>query len=234
MQLAWQYPEWWTLTLSGVSWAYLWAEGAAETGHVTTAAHMHQAGLGILPSQTIVRLGEWMIMVAAMMLPMVVGPIRVTARRSLWRRRHRAIAEFLAGYLAVWIAIGVFTVIVCGFLAFDPGPMAVAGFLVAAAWGWTAAHRRALAVCHRTVPLAPSGWRADVDCLRYGWTIGKHCAVSCWAVMFACALAGHAVDVMIVATLLMAAERYSYRPRVRITSVALVIVAASYAAVWLR
>jgi len=35
-----------------------------------------------------------------------LNAVRLTANRSLWRRRHRAIAGFLAGYLAPWIPPG--------------------------------------------------------------------------------------------------------------------------------
>ena len=79
---AWRRPEWWSLALCAAAWLLM------------VRRHWH----GI---------SGWMLMTFAMMLPMVVDSIRATAERSLWRRRHRAIAAFLIGYLSLWIVIGV-------------------------------------------------------------------------------------------------------------------------------
>ncbi len=49
----------------------------------------------------------WALMVAAMMSPLVVAPLRHVRDRSFARRRARAMLLFLAGYIAVWMIVGV-------------------------------------------------------------------------------------------------------------------------------
>ena len=88
--------------------------------------------------------------------------VRHVALSSLWRRRHRAIAAFLVGYLAVWIAVQ--TVIVggtWGLLVPLIGWQTAAGVAMVAAALWEVApiKRQRIRRCHRTVPLAPRGWR---------------------------------------------------------------------------
>ena len=87
--VTWRHPEWWALALSTAAWAWM----LANSGH-----HAHAYGDA---------LKGWMVMSVAMMLPMVIEPIRLTAERSFWHRRHRAIAGFLAGYLGLWLLAGV-------------------------------------------------------------------------------------------------------------------------------
>jgi len=159
-------------------------------------------------------------MTFAMMLPMVVDSIRATAERSLWRRRHRAIAAFLIGYLSLWIVIGALVTLVR--IPSNAQPWLAAGaFAIAGAWQLTRAKRVALAGCHRTAPLAPSGWQADRDCIRYGWMIGARCIVSCWALMLACFVAGHAIAATAGLTAIGTVERYASRPDQRLLSAAL-------------
>ena len=51
--------------------------------------------------------GEWMLMVAAMMMPMLAGALGHVRARSLPRRRMRSMALFVIGYCAIWVACGV-------------------------------------------------------------------------------------------------------------------------------
>src|SRR6478672_13046553 len=51
--------------------------------------------------------GEWMLMVAAMMTPMLAGALGHVRARSLPRRRMRSMALFMIGYCAIWVACGV-------------------------------------------------------------------------------------------------------------------------------
>jgi hypothetical protein len=46
-------------------------------------------------------------------------------------------------------------------------------------------------LCHRRIPLAPSGWQADRDCIHYGALIGMGSVIACWPLMVACTFAGH-------------------------------------------
>jgi predicted metal-binding membrane protein len=158
--------------------------------------------------------------------------VRATAARSLWRRRHRAIGAFLAGYLGPWIAFGLAASAAATTLRAQSPPspaLAAAGFVAALLWQVTAMKRRALVACHRTLPLAPDGWRADRDCLRYGWMVGRSCLVSCWALMLACALAGHSLPAMIGATGIGWAERNTARPNQFLLCACIVALALSCA-----
>jgi predicted metal-binding membrane protein len=172
----------------------------------------------------------WLVMVAAMMFPMVLEPIRTTAERSLWRRRHRAISGFLTGYLGTWLMFGVVASVLVAALrtkAWWPqaGVAAASGFGAALLWQVTPIKRRAAIACHRTLPLAPAGWRADRDCLRYGWVVGRSCLVSCWALMLACLLAGHSVGAMVGVTAVSWAERYMVRPNQRLLCIGIAALA---------
>jgi predicted metal-binding membrane protein len=161
-------------------------------------------------------MAHWALMVVAMMLPLVLTAIRAASRRSLWQRRDRAIGGFLVGYLGLWLLVGLSASAVASVLRLDdPGSVpqvAAVAFGVAAAWQNTAVKRRALWSCHRSVPLAPDGWRADRDCVGYGWMIGKHCLLSCWAMMLAGVLTG-SLPVMATVFVLSATERYANRPQ---------------------
>ena len=172
------------------------------------SAHHHHGG-GVAAS-----LDQWLVMTIAMMMPMVVQPIRTTAERSLWRRRHRAIGAFLLGYLGCWMIAGVFVSLLPSGYRYS----AAIAFLIAAAWQMTRQKRIALAGCHWTAPLAPDGWAADFDCICYGARIGVRCVGSCWALMLACALTGHAVAGCAGVTAIGLVERYARRSHHRLLS----------------
>ncbi|TGJ96110.1 hypothetical protein DLJ96_10075 [Actinotalea fermentans ATCC 43279 = JCM 9966 = DSM 3133] len=73
-----------------------------------------------------------------------------------------------------------------------PGVMAAAAVLVAAsAWQLTPVVRRALARCHRSVPLGVAGRSADVAALRFGWFHARACVLTCAPFMVALSFAGH-------------------------------------------
>lgn len=127
-------------------------------------------------------IGRWLLMIVAMMLPLILGPIRTTAARSLWRRRHRAIGAFLGGYLLPWLLGGVALAVLAMLM---PAPQTdrssaplMLAFAVAAGWQLTPVKRRALVSCHATRPLAPRGWPASRDCLIYGWIVGVRCVIT--------------------------------------------------------
>jgi predicted metal-binding membrane protein len=168
-----------------------------------------------------------------MMLPLLVAPVRATAARSFWERRHRSIAGFLLGYVAAWGGFGIFATWLLAAAAWAPSPRqgiaAGAVFVAGALWRLTSAGRRARLGCHRSVPLYPRGWRADRDCLRFGWMIAVPCMGSCWALMLGCLLAGHALPVMAGATLAAGAERYA-APREQALVGPLLLMLAAFAA----
>jgi predicted metal-binding membrane protein len=178
----------------------------------------------------------WLAMVVAMMLPLQLDAVRVAAFRSLRRRRQRAAALFVLGYLAPWAALGAAVAWLrsASWPAAHADAAAAAAFALAALWTLTAARRRALVACHRTVPLAPTGWRADRDCVGYGARVGAACAASCWATMLGCALTGHALLAMVGGAAIAARERLAFRTPHRTVLVATAGLAAWYALAALR
>jgi Predicted metal-binding integral membrane protein (DUF2182) len=171
----------------------------------------------------------WMAMVAAMMLPLVLDGVRQAAENSLWNRRHRAMAGFLLGYLAMWFLVGLLPVAFRQFPWAHNQWLAAGLFLAAGLWLQTPWHRRALITCHRTFPLSPSGWRADWDCLRYGTTVGGACVRSCWLFMVACLTAGHAPAAMVAGMMIGYFMRWKFRAGPRAPMTGAFAVAGYYA-----
>jgi len=153
-------------------------------------------------------------MVVAMMLPLTITNVRHVASSSLYRRRQRAIVAFLFGFLAVWMVVQTVIVETSELFARLIGWEAagVVAMVVAALWEVAAIKRRRLRRCHRTVPLAPHGWRADADCVRYGVTTGFSCVTMCWALMVAAAAFSHSLLVMGVLFGVQMSGRYQQRP----------------------
>ncbi|MFC5473550.1 DUF2182 domain-containing protein [Paraherbaspirillum soli] len=227
-QFADRHPEWWLPALSLGAWSALFWQHAQQAATGTHPAHHmhHAAGTAAGWGSDLV---GWVLMVAAMMLPLVIDPAHTAALRSLWRRRHRAIAGYLSGYLAVWMIAGLvsLTLLAAIKVSFAEQSRALAfGFAIAAAWQLTPYKRLALSACHRTMPLAPRGWRADYDCIRYGLQSGRSCVLSCWALMLLPMLASHNLWLMLVASAVCAVERYRPRPEVEIIGAGLIVIAA--------
>lgn len=212
----WNHPEWWVIGVAAAAWVFMAAMAfpraadphAGHAGMVGMAGmapgggHGHHGMLGMAA------------MVVAMMLPLTLANVRHVAWSSLWRRRHRAIAAFLAGYLAVWILVQAGIAGAWGLMASLTGWQTAAGIAMAAAvfWEVSPVKRQRLRRCHRTVPLAPRGWRADADCARYGVTTGLSCVTMCWAIMAASAAFAHSFLVMIVLFGVQMSGRYQRHP----------------------
>lgn len=147
---------------------------------------------------------HWGTMVIAMMFPLLLPPARYVVFRSYAWRRHRAVLAFVAGYLLAWqSAGGVVAVILLVLRPSGTVPLVwrVAALAVAALWTLTAWRRTALRRCHRTVPLIPSGWRADWCCIRFGVAHGLSCLAACWALMVALLLSPAAASPVWMAAL---------------------------------
>jgi predicted metal-binding membrane protein len=235
-RLAWPYPEWWSLALCVVAWLMFLAYPMAVGPHMSHGNHAK--GTTVLPYSQAVWTAEafwWLVMSVAMMVPLVLDPIRTTAARSLWRRRHRAISGFLTGYLVLWMLFGIVASMAISELQsqiqLEPAQAAALGFAAAVLWQVAPVKRRAVLACHRTLPIAPAGWRADLDCLRYGWMVGSSCLVSCWALMLACLLSGHSIPAMACATAVGWTERNRARPNQRLLCAVIAILALAYAIV---
>jgi predicted metal-binding membrane protein len=127
------------------------------------------------------------LMLLAMMPPLLASPLQHVWRRSLTRRRGRAIALFVMGYLAVWLGLGVLLVatsLVLASAATETSLPAIAiGALVAMGWQATPLKQACLNLCHRRPALTAFGLRAETDALVYGITQGIWCAGACWALM---------------------------------------------------
>ena len=220
-----KHPEWWTLAASLCGWILIGLASENSTFLFicssqrfdlieTIAAHVQSWPLFF-------RLGPefmgWLLMIVAMMLPLTIASVRHVAFRSFAWRRDRAIACFLLGYLAVWAFVGValmpFAILVRSLG--DTGSMfyMLFGVLLTLGWQLTAMKSRALRRCHRTATLSPRGWRADLDCLRFGLAAGGNCVVSCWALMTTLFLGYHGLLLMACAQAIVAFERYQLSPR---------------------
>jgi predicted metal-binding membrane protein len=198
----WRHPEWWTAVICASGWGAMLLRGREHAGQGV----FHSISFGQ-------ELASWMVMVAAMMLPLVFHSVWLTAISSLWARRHRAMAGFLVGYFAPWLTLGVMAASMRRESWTHHYSVVALFFFTAALWQLTPMHKRATVACHRTQPLAPLGWQADRDCLRFGSTIGIACVSSCWPLMLACALAGHALIAMIAGMIVSVGERWFFRQR---------------------
>jgi predicted metal-binding membrane protein len=151
-------------------------------------------------------------MVFAMMLPLARNSIRNVAFGSLWPRRHRAVALFIAGFLFPWICLGMAAALVRQQSWARNWVVPATMFLLAALWQFTPIQKWAFVDCHRSAALAPSGWRADHDCVCFGARIGASCVANCWLLMLACALTCHSAVAMFGGMGLGLAERLPFRP----------------------
>ena len=227
--LGWGHPEWWMLGISAVAWVMLSAEISTVEGLSLCGANVtddlagpwRRIELAVRAGALVPAAAGMALMIAAMMLPLVILPARHAAFRSLWSRRHQAIAGVLIGYTGIWMLAGIATVFVSFALSRSQsqGSLMVAFvFAVAAGWQLTPSKRRALAACHRSVPLAPNGLRADLSCLRYGVVLGRDCIASCWAFMLVAFFAAPSLPAMAAMSAVAFAERYHRRPLFGITA----------------
>lgn len=211
----------WTTLLAGIAWACLLVVAehhnplrvSLPNGHASLLGADLSAGVspGTLYGEAV----HWILMVTAMMLPLLVVPIRQVAFRSYYWRQGKAIAAFLAGYAAVWM----FTGMLCGWLFLIIGvaelvPAFVAAsiaLLAAAIWQILPFRAAAMRKCHRTVALTPRGLAADLDCIRFGLSHGVACVAVCLPLMLAIMISMPGVTAAVVLALLLYFER-AYQP----------------------
>ena len=203
-RLGWRNPEWWVVMVAAVAWLFMAGISHTHASHtgISTGRDHVQGTLGIIA------------MVIAMMVPLTITNVRHVAQSSLWRRRHRAIVGFLVGYLTVWLVVQTIIVETWGLLAplIGWGTAGGVAMVAAALWEIAPSKRQRLRRCHRTVPLAPRGWRADADCARYGVSTAFSCVTMCWALMVAAAAFSHSLVVMTVLFGVQVSGRYQRRP----------------------
>jgi len=169
------------------------------------------------------------LMAMAMMLPPALPTVQRVALNSLYWRRRRAALEFVAVFLAVWMAYSLTVLGALDLAGLAAAPLAPAAALaLAALWQLTPTKRRALQACHRTRPLPPRGWRATAAVAGFGLRNGLACLASCWAMMLTMAFAGPPrLAWMAALTGLITAERLSVRPRRACARVGAVLAAAA-------
>ena len=132
----------------------------------------------------------WALMLTAMMLPLLIAPIRHVRDRSYASRRYRAIALFLAGYGSVWMVAGGVLLAVAALaggiaraIAFPAAAVASLTVGLAIAWHCSPARQRCLNRMHAHPAIAASGAAADLAVLRFGLAHGCLCVGTCWALM---------------------------------------------------
>src|SRR5215211_3666923 len=145
-RFGWRYPEWWVVMAAVVAWLFMAGMSHPHASHteITSAgmSHAHTSHTHVSHTGTISGRGHGqgtlgtVAMVIAMMLPLTLTNVRHIALSSLWRRRHRAIAAFLVGYLAVWFVVQTIIVETWGLLAPLIGWGTAAGIAMVAAPLW--------------------------------------------------------------------------------------------------
>jgi predicted metal-binding membrane protein len=212
--LDWRRPELGAAVVAALAWAALPLLPAHHAAAPAMAGHMHHHVAAATPSlaaTVVAGLPAWALMSAAMMLPGALPAVRHVAVNSFRWRRQRAVATFVAAYLAVWVAFGVPALA----LFAHPAPWALAVVLgLAAAYQLTPVKTRCARACHRTVPLPPRGWRAARGCAAFGLRHGVACLGSCWLTMasMAAATSAHLLW-MALLTAAVSAEKLLRRPR---------------------
>jgi predicted metal-binding membrane protein len=155
--------------------------------------------------------GGWALMIAAMMSPLAIAPLRHVQERSFAKRRAWAMLLFAAGYMAVWMAAGLgLQAIVLAARWAEPAPLAGLGVaaVIALLWQVSPAKQWCLNRCHRRPHLAAFGAAADRDAFGFGLANGVWCVGACWALMLLPLFVVQAhIFAMIAVTLFILAER---------------------------
>ncbi|MBE2314462.1 DUF2182 domain-containing protein [Solirubrobacter sp. CPCC 204708] len=217
-----QHPEAGAALLVMAAWLllFLLIAGGAPMQDLHAALH---AGAAV-PAEAL----GWLTMTTATMVPTALPVARRLALTSLWRRRGRTIALFLASYVAVWGLFGAAVLPLVALLGSDAATLLPAVLLVAAAWAFCPAKWRAVRACRLVDPLPPSGWTADRACWRTGVRYGQRCVLACWPLMLAMAIAGHAaIGLMLLLSAVAVAEKRAAEPSRLARAAASVLVLAA-------
>jgi predicted metal-binding membrane protein len=168
--------------------------------------------------------GTWAAMMAAMMLPSLIPMAGAYAGRArggsadVTPRSLVGTTLFTAGYLLVWVLVGVMAWLVfevvrsldLSFLRWDHGGRYVAGAVIAGAalYEFTPLKRSCLEHC-RDRELLAADWREDpAGALRMGLDQGAYCVGSSWALMAALfALGVMSITWMVVIAVLIVLEK---------------------------
>ncbi len=213
--LAWR-PEWPIAVVVAMAWVALAVLHASPSHH---GSHGATPVIGVA-------IGGWALMSVAMMVPVTLPAVRHVGLNSIRRRRRWAMAVYAASYVAVWVMFGVLALALVWALrstgawstGLDDHQLVVGALVIATIWQLTKWKRRAVVACQRTVPLPPTGWRADYGCAHFGVRQAGRCVISCWPLMLLMAVVGHS-DVIVMAALtvgIVAERRASARWRLTV------------------
>lgn len=206
------------LLASAMAWTVLLFDrgGLNVVAHCNALKSGASAPRGLLPMLLAVSppaslIMGWAAMLVAMMSPVLIAPICHLRLRSFADRRARSVALFVAGYAAVWMAMGY---VLCA-MALAMGIFAARSYLLLAGvalltlvWQMSPLKQRCLNGCHGYTELAAFGREADFDALRFGVVHGIWCTGSCWALMlFPMLLSRGHLWAMAAAALVIAGER---------------------------
>jgi predicted metal-binding membrane protein len=160
------------------------------------------------------------LMIIAMMMPGLAGPLLRIWYRSLTRHRWRGILLFLLGYILTWLAACCLLLALVIVLETLVRPSALVGWgVVAAGFGWQFLPLRArcLARCHIRPRLSIFGLPALLDPIAFGVTHAGWCITTCWALMLIPLFFSDLhLELMAAAALLIANERFSSHGRKRV------------------
>lgn len=200
LEAAWRHR---TRTPVLVATACAWL-AVVEASAVERPRMDHMAGAMTAPSEPAFTLLG--LMVAAMMTPLLIEPLRHGLARSLRRRRPRAVGLLVLAHLAVWLVGGLMLEALASLLLGGLGPSQAlaAGLAVALLWQVAPVAQRLANRHHAHPPLAAFGAAADADLVAYGVRHAASCLGVCWPVMLLPALAGtEQLSVMAVGSLWM-------------------------------
>lgn len=178
---------------------------------------------GVLPDLALGALA-WLLMSTAMMLPTTL-PLVASFRGLAGRRAHggRLLTLLVVGYLAVWLAFGLFVhglAMALAGLAADSSWLTLNGWAVGAAillvsglFQFSALKAHCLHGCHSPVMFILDRWsphRPQRSSFRIGAAHGLYCLGCCWALMLIMFAAGTANLVwMLLLAAVMALEKNS-------------------------
>ncbi len=218
--------HWYHLVIGSLilsAWGILALWSASPYAELLSHEEIGEGNLSPLLSLAVFVLG-WALMTVAMMLPGSLPLVHRFRRFVLHRPDHnRLVAQFVLGYLAVWMAFGglaylgdsVVHVAIERFapLAAASGGITVAVLLVAGVYQFTPGKRVCLAYCRPSHALLQKDRPEQLSALvvwQLGLRHGLSCLGSCWGLMLLMfAISGMNLGWMLVLAAIMAAERAS-------------------------
>ncbi len=157
-------------------------------------------------------------MIAAMMGPMLLDPVRHISDRTLVRIRPLAILVFCSGYGAVWVFTAPLLLLASIFLQLNFSAMTSAAVAIAAVllWHLTPYRQALLNRCHERPSVSGRGRQSVRLRLIYGLRFGMACAAACAPFMLFLLLVGawH-LPAMIAASFFLWTERRLPPERIR-------------------